>query len=1056
MISTRITTRALTAIATAAALGGTARQTLAAGECGAPEPGVEVVCTPASYDPGEDGNIYYAEGVPDGDFSLRLDKGLKVAYRSGDPGDDTLVSELIPGGVLGRTHFSAIVAVPLNAAHSGDITLTSSADVTATGYAAHGYLVGRIGGSGRVALDLREGSIATDGDFSDAVAAHHLGLGDIVASIQGTTIRGQGSFSEGVRLRHTGTGHIALHADGARVDMIGDHVHGIFADHIGTGESLATIRGGAVSVSGNEAKGLYGYRAGEGNGGFALRGAAVTASGDSSLGVHLSHHGLGDLTVDAEGATIDVTGARSRGIFSEHLVTGDILTALRGGAVAASGERGIAIATEHKGTGSSAVDLRDVAVKALGNRSRAVSLEHSGFGDLTIDAEGASASASGDRSTGIFAVHTNEGDVTAVLRDATLETKGTSTSLNLGHNSNGAIRVDAERSSFRTEGDRARAINVYQLGDGDIDIDLRAGNTVTGVGDGLLGVAAFQWDVGDIRIRAEGGSISAAGDATATAVYAQHTGGAEGDVDVDLRDMTVTTDGEVSLGVRISHFGTRGDLSVRLRDTQIAAAGEDSAGVATGLASGNGSIRIVIDGGAVMAEGDGASAVYIGLFEPETGEVTFAADVAADGYRDQTVTVNGRVRGGSGEGAGIGLVGGGRVEIGAGGSVGADSGVAIRALGDGSALRVAADFDGRRPGDVFGGDIRNDAGRTMIVVDGVTLHDPMLGATGTLIPRGARDLTLAARDTVLGRAFAPADFLEPLAPRAAVYETLPDFLFRLAAPAGRSVSAGRSGGFAGLEYGEGSIEAAHTTSGAAYDFERSAVVMSLSGSPGPRFRGWIELHNGEGATEVASPAGAGTLDAVFRGYRAGAAWQGPQWYTSASLASENYLLDVATARRGLLRAGVDARGRSFGIEVGRSISALEGTALVPRAWFTRAEVSAESFVDAVNAAVSLPDAARSTGGIGVEAQLTRDFNGGGTLTYGGFADLETMSGDAGTTMLVDGEALTFEAPGESLAAGLNLNYRRGRVSLDAGVFARTALDTGASEHGARLYVGGLF
>ena len=160
MISTRNTTCALTAIVTAAAIAGTVRRALADEECGAPEPGAEVVCTSANYDPDEDGNIYYAERVPDGDFSLRLDKGLAVTYHSGDPDDDTLVSELLPVGVLGRAHFSAVVAVPLDPAHAGDVTLTSSADVTATGYAARGYLAGRIGGSGGVALDLREGSIA--------------------------------------------------------------------------------------------------------------------------------------------------------------------------------------------------------------------------------------------------------------------------------------------------------------------------------------------------------------------------------------------------------------------------------------------------------------------------------------------------------------------------------------------------------------------------------------------------------------------------------------------------------------------------------------------------------------------------------------------------------------------------------------------------------------------------------------------------------------------------------------------------------------------------------
>ena len=968
MIPTRTASCILTAIATAAALAGTAGRALAAEECGAPGPGAAVVCTPDNYDAAEHGNIHYAQQVPDGDFSLRLDEGLTVTYDRDDP-DDVLVSDLVRGG---PEHFSAVLAAPLDPAHAGDIALTSSADVSATGFVVRSYLVGRIGGRGGVALDLQGGSVSTEGAYSSGLAGFHLGQGDMAASIQGTTIRGQGFLSNGVSLMHTGAGHVVLDADAPTVDLTGDHVRGIFTDHVGTGDSLISVRGGAVSVSGNEAKGLFGYHAGVGDGAISLRDTAVTASGDSSEGVHLTHQWLGELMLSADGAIVDVTGAESRGIVTEHFVTGDVLTILRGG-----------------------------TVTAKGNDSRALWLRHRGSGELT---------------------------------------------------------VDAERTGFRAQGAHARAINAFQSGNGGIDIDLRAGSTVAATGDGrdVLGIAAFQARAGNTRIAAEGGSISAVGDSSAFAVYAQHLTDAEGHAVVDLADATVTADGEASSGVRISHFGTYGNLSVRLRDTRIAATGKTSGGVDTFLSSGNGSIRIDIDGGAVVAEGDGAIGVGIGLFDPETGAVLFAADAGADGYRDQTVKANAPVRGGSGGGAGIRLAGGGRVEIGADGSVGADSGVAIRALGDGAALHVSADFDGRRPGDVFDGDIRNDAGRTMIVVDGVTLHDPLLGATGTLIPRGARDLTLVADDTVLGRTFSAADFVEPLAPRTAVYETLPDFLFRLAAPGGRSPSSRGAGGFAGLEYGEGSIEAARTTTGAAYDFERSAAVMTLSGSPGPRLRGWIELHHGEGATQVASLAGPGTVDAVFTGYRAGAAWQGSHWYASAALGFEDYLLDIATARRGLLGAGIDAQGRSLGIELGRRIPTREGTAIVPRAWLVKAEVTAESFVDAVNAAVYVPDTERSRAGIGVEAKLTRELAAEAALTYGGFADFETISGDSETLVLVAGEPLTFQAAARSLAVGLDLNYRRGRFSLDAGLFTRNTLDTGSSEHGARLHLGGLF
>ena len=50
----------------------------------------------------------------------------------------------------------------------------------------------------------------------------------------------------------------------------------------------------------------------------------------------------------------------------------------------------------------------------------------------------------------------------------------------------------------------------------------------------------------------------------------------------------------------------------------------------------------------------------------QSGIVESAAPVGENGYRNQTAVVNGRVSGGSGEGAGVFLAGGGRVVIGPG------------------------------------------------------------------------------------------------------------------------------------------------------------------------------------------------------------------------------------------------------------------------------------------------------------------------------------------------------------------------------------------------------
>ena len=151
----------------------------------------------------------------------------------------------------------------------------------------------------------------------------------------------------------------------------------------------------------------------------------------------------------------------------------------------------------------------------------------------------------------------------------------------------------------------------------------------------------------------------------------------------------------------------------------------------------------------------------------------------ADGYRRQTVTVNGRVSGGSGNAAGVFLAGGGRIYIGPAGTVGAESGIAIRASGGTPNLSLDMDLDGRRVAEVIGDDyIINDGGETTIVVNDVTLHDGATGSTGMRAANGAWDVmirddgvtvdtstspwTISARSTgvVADRDFNAADFEE--------------------------------------------------------------------------------------------------------------------------------------------------------------------------------------------------------------------------------------------------------------------------------------------------------
>ena len=71
-------------------------------------------------------------------------------------------------------------------------------------------------------------------------------------------------------------------------------------------------------------------------------------------------------------------------------------------------------------------------------------------------------------------------------------------------------------------------------------------------------------------------------------------------------------------------------------------------------------------------------------------------------------------------------------------TVGADSGIAIRASGGTPKLYLDMNLDGRRVGEVIGDDwIINDGGKTTIVVNQMKLHDGATGSTGLWAPNGA-------------------------------------------------------------------------------------------------------------------------------------------------------------------------------------------------------------------------------------------------------------------------------------------------------------------------------
>ena len=181
-----------------------------------------------------------------------------------------------------------------------------------------------------------------------------------------------------------------------------------------------------------------------------------------------------------------------------------------------------------------------------------------------------------------------------------------------------------------------------------------------------------------------------------------------------------------------------------------------------------GDIRVDVTGGSIVSDGDGVHARYI-LTNDRNGAITVSVAESASiigerngiyvgsagagegNFRAQSVTVNGRVTGGTG--AGVHMSGGGRLAIGANGKVGATSGVGVLSDGPG-------DFHAEVAGTVEG-DIRTMGAGTLTlsvpeggVVTG-TVRDPagpltVAGSIGRLLYTNGGTVTVAATGALTG------------------------------------------------------------------------------------------------------------------------------------------------------------------------------------------------------------------------------------------------------------------------------------------------------------------
>ena len=910
-------------------------------------------------------------------------------------------------------------------------------------------------------INLQDGlDINTSGESDHGIHAFHEGIGEITIRIQGVTdnntITTSGKLSSGVFGRHKGKGGVDITVTDVEITTTGEgtatrNAMGVSGELIissgdhtpydGNYNVNINVSGSKISTMGSAGYGINGRFESvpnevipTGNLEITVSNTEIITMGHYARGINaLSFKTVGDIIITMTGGSITTAGPQAAGIVAAHgnphstgqsgdviihITDADITTTWDGSDVARGDANGIWAVNRTDGEGHITITLIDTNVHTMGPTSRAV-LGHrdEGNGNVNINIQGGEITTNHHNATAIYGLHENQGSIVIVLRDVIVKSNG-------------------EQLEPEYPGTYSSGIFAYQKGGGDIIIDAHAGTAISTKGVSSRGIRGRLNGTGNIRVTVHKGS-------------------------------SVTTMGRNSHGIEV--FGP-----------SIANATDETR-----------SMMVIVDGD-VTASGEDSHGVLFGRVDGD-GNAENVAGLDEEGYRRNLVAVNGRVYGGSGDGAGIYLAGGGKVLIGPNGVVGADSGVAILATGDRlpavegdppikPKLYIGMDLNDRRVQEVIGDDwILNDGGETTIVVNDVTLHEGAMGVTGFITPNGAWNVTLKAQgvkvtdrsdpdpanwvttepadDVTADRDFSAEDFIEEYAPRAALYESLPEVLLGLtgaAEPTGRFVLPPDSPSWVRLSGGRGAYEPDRSTVGAKHDFDRIEVEAGRNVPFGEEARGWISVRHVRGSADVSSPTGGGDIDVEGIGISLGVHWQSANdYYATGSFSLTDYSIDFSSDTLGRLKSGVDGDGRSMAVEAGRHIAFRDTMQFMPRAWLTRSKGSADRFTDVVDARVSFPDLDRLVGGFGVTAK-TADTGDSGGLSLHGSLDIERIFSGAQTDVHVSGEKLSQRPAKDSVLVALGGTYRRGPFLFGAQVSAREGLDSEGRDYSGSLNFGILF
>ena len=297
--------------------------------------------------------------------------------------------------------------------------------------------------------------------------------------------------------------------------------------------------------------------------------------------------------------------------------------------------------------------------------------------------------------------------------------------------------------------------------------------------------------------------------------------------------------------------------------------------------------------------------------------------------------------------------------------------------------------------------------------------------------------------------------MEDYAPRAALYEALPEFLLGLHTQPGATAHRLSSALplWLSLSGYSGEHDPQDSTTGAQYDTEHRVAALGGTLVHHEHWNVQASVHRVSGNAGVSSAVRGGDIGAEGRGISLEARWSpggGP--YASGRVAWTDYelALDSDDGTVGRLVSSVGAERLALQLEAGHRLPWGGRSFLTPQVGLAHTQVEIDRFTDATGARAAFRDAERSSARLGIRADTVQGIRATGVALHGS-VHLEHHL-ETGTTADVSGERLRAHTRDHDLLLALGAGWRHGLWVLEAAISAREA-GSGNSMYSGTFHIG---